>query len=280
MPDVIKSLCLAGAFNKGIAYVGCLQKLEDLKMIRLEKIVGVSIGSLIAMSYVIGYSPIEMYKLIVEKDTKEFMDFSVINSSSSVLKGSSYRKWVHEVIQSRILKNGWITDHDETFTMKQLKSKTGIEIVVVATCISKTEKFEEGIVHFSAENTPDIPISSAIIASMSFPFLFPPFEYEGAYFIDGGVLQNFPMNLIDSDGLGICPKYTPLNGIDSTKNPVSYISKIFELISEYSDSSRSYSNVIRLDCNRFNSLFNMSIDDKITLYKIGYEAIAEADAAT
>lgn len=277
-PKKITSLCLAGAFNRGICYIGSLKKLEESSLIDLKKVVSVSIGSLISIGIIIGYTPDEMYKLIVEKDTKEFMDISILKGNGGgVLKGEIYRRWVHNTIFQKLISNKWINDINDLFTLKDLYNRTNIDAIITTTCIySENSEFNEGVVYLNHSTHPDIPITTAVNASMSFPFIFPPVEYKNAYFVDGGVLNNFPIEKIDKDGLGIRPLHKPLNGLECTKNPISYVNKVFELMSKHSEALKGieYDNVLNIECENFNSVeFDMSIDDKITLYKLGYQAM-------
>ncbi len=59
---IIKELCLSGACNRGICYIGCFKKFEELDILKVEKILGVSIGAFIAVCYIIGYNADEMLK--------------------------------------------------------------------------------------------------------------------------------------------------------------------------------------------------------------------------
>jgi NTE family protein len=43
-------------------------------------------------------------------------------------------------------------------------------------------------------------VLDAVVATSAFPGIFPPFEYEGMYLIDGGVLNNMPVDLLKSLG--------------------------------------------------------------------------------
>ena len=72
---------------------------------------------------------------------------------------------------------------------------------------------------------------NAVNCSMAFPFIFPPMEYKGCQFIDGGVLDNFPMDLLSVNAIGLKVNFKPIDSSTSTKNPISYIGKIFELMS-------------------------------------------------
>ena len=47
---------------------------------------------------------------------------------------------------------------------------------------------------FSYENTPDMPVYLASLASCSIPPVFGPILYADDYYIDGGFLNNYPVN--------------------------------------------------------------------------------------
>jgi NTE family protein len=263
----ITEICLSGACNRGISYLGCFKKMEELGIFKPKKMVGVSIGSFIAACYIIGYSTEELLDLIIEKDMKKFCDIS-FSEQGSVLKGAEYKKWVYEVISKK---------ENPNITLKELYSKTKIDYVVTATCIHSTNpSFEEGIIYFSHINTPDIPLYVAVTCSMAFPFIFPPVHHNGCQFIDGGVLDNFPMDLVSTDAIGLRVNFKAIEGSTSTRNPVSYIGKLFELITNRFKylKSEQHKNIISIECDDFNLIdFEMPIDDIITLYKRGYKAM-------
>jgi len=266
-PKLITELCLSGACNRGICYIGCFKKLEELKLLKIEKIIGVSIGAFMAVCYILGYTSDELLKIVIEKNMKEFKDIS-FSEQGALLKGEQYKNWVYEVISKKI---------DPNITLGELYEITKIHFITTTTCIySSTSEFKEGIVYLSHIETPTIPLIIAINCSMAFPFIFPPIYYKGCQFIDGGVLDNFPSDLVSDDALCLKVNFKQIDGSTSIKNPVSYIGKLFELISfrfKYLKSESS-KNIVCVDCDDFNIIdFEIPIDDKITLYKRGYKAM-------
>ena len=270
---MVRSVCLAGACNRGISYIGSFKKLEELELLKLEKIVGVSIGSFIAACYLIGYSSDELFEMIINKNMNEFKDYSnpfdAESDEGSLLKGISYKNWVFEVLAKK---------EDPNITLRELYEKTKIEYTVTATCIhSAGTEFEEGLAYLSHIHTPEMSLFTAVNCSMAFPFIFPPVNYKNYLFIDGGVLDNFPIDLLDLDTIGIKVNFKPIDSSTSTKNPISYIGKIFELISNRFKilKDEKHQNIIDIDCDDFDIIdFGMSIDDKITLYKRGYKTMS------
>lgn len=271
---VIKELCLAGACNRGICYIGSIKKLEEENLLSLEKIIGTSIGAFIATCYIIGYKSDEMLDIIINKNTGEFKDISFINYEGAIMKGDNYRNWIYEIISKKI---------DPYITLEELYKKTNIYFLMTATCIySSGNKFNEGLNYFSHEHSPNIPLIIAVNASMCFPFVFPPIKYEVGdeiyHFIDGGVLDNFPLDKISSDGLALRVEHQQVDGLSSIKSPISYVGKLFELISKRLKilNPGTTNNLIVIKCDDFSIIdFEMSIDDKITLYKRGYNAASK-----
>lgn len=71
-------------------------------------------------------------------------------------------------------------------TFEELYVKTKKKLIIVATNV--TDK-ELGL--FSEKTTPNVKVSDAICASMSFPFVFSPYEINKKLYIDGGLLMNY-----------------------------------------------------------------------------------------
>lgn len=266
----IRSISIAGACNRGIGYLGCLKRFEEAGLLRLERVFGVSIGSLIALCVILGYSATELLDIVVNMDPRIFKDLAFCDDSAfykdgAVLKGKLYKKWVRGLMAAK-------TDPDITFA--GLFGATRVEFTVLATCIhSGNPQFAEGITRFSSAETPDVPVLTAVCASMAIPMIFPPVEYGGAKFVDGGILDGYEDGYVHMEV--ISKKVSDANLVD---NPVSYISKIVELvvrrISELKSGDKSL--VVSVHGEDFEFIdLDMSLDDKITLYKRGYAAASE-----
>jgi predicted acylesterase/phospholipase RssA len=270
--SIINELCFAGAGNKGIVYVGCLKKLEELGVLDLKKIIGVSIGSFMALCCVIGYTADEMFDIIINKSTSDFIDIT-FDVYGALLKGDKYREWVAEVIGKKV---------SITTTMEELYKSTGIEFITISTCISSNnfnsgDNFciPEGIVIISHKTMPDMPIITAINASMAYPYIFPPIEYKSAKLVDGGLMSNFPIDMLSPlNSLGIRIAQRDIDGNEAIKNPISYTLKLYELVNKHNIKQYDNYKYVAVDCKDYFFInFNMTIDDKITLYYRGYKAV-------
>lgn len=260
----VQELCIAGACNRGIAYVGCFKVLEELEMLDLKKVALVSIGSFVGTCLVVGYSADELFKELTEKDINELKDFC-LPEYVALLKGNNIRNWIYGVLSKKI---------DPYITFKDLYEKTKIETIIVATCIhSGSEELPEGITYFSHINTPEVKLLDAICSSIAFPFVFPPVCINGSYFIDGGVLDNFPMELLSENALGLRVTSKEISGMDCLKNPVLFVGKMFDLTSVRITKLKNekHKNIVNINADDFEIIdFDMSIDNKVTLFQRGY----------
>jgi NTE family protein len=262
---MIKEICLAGACHRGITYIGTLAYLEEKELIKsseLSKIVGVSIGSFVSACYLAGYTPHDFMDIIVRYDTSTLKDISLMDNGVAVLRGAAFRNWIYDMLKIKV---------DPEITMKQFYEKTGTHFIVITTCI------EDGIVEMDHETHPDMRLFDALVASMNFPFVFPPYVIDGKRYVDGGVLDNFPMHLLGPEAVGLKVNFKAIDNIDS---PFSYIGKLFELISLHSRSLKpaSSTNIIMINASDFSLIdFDMSIDDKMTLFMRGYNSAKDSD---
>lgn len=103
----------------------------------------------------------------------------------------------------------WIRAQSSGVSKKATRSTKGFDVVMTGANLSTRE-----IGYFSAQSTPDFPVAAALQISMRYPLLFKPLtiaqgapapaRYVGQW-VDGGLLNNFPLNAFargDYDILG------------------------------------------------------------------------------
>lgn len=257
-------LCLSGAANKGISYIGAMRVLDDRNLLDIKKFVGVSIGSLVGVCYIIGYKPDELMTEVNKKDLSEFEDVSLesVFTNGAVLEGETYRLWVWELLSKKI---------NPMTSIETVNKLFDVEIIIGATSL---DSGEDGLEFFSVDTTPEIPIYYAILASMTIPFIFPPVVYNGKRYVDGGVLNNFPMDLLSENAIGFRVKSSP---VTAELTNYSYISKIIQLMTTRIRKLGSCKgNAITINNTDFGRLsFSLSLDDKMTLYTRGYNTVIE-----
>jgi predicted acylesterase/phospholipase RssA len=65
------SLLLSGGGTNGVVYVGVFRKLRELN-ISIKKLLGVSIGSIFGLVYILNYSNEEIYDILINTDFNMF----------------------------------------------------------------------------------------------------------------------------------------------------------------------------------------------------------------
>lgn len=192
-------IALSGGGIRGIAHAGVLKALED-NGIKVDIIGGTSSGSMIAMLYASGYSPYHIYTLfkkyskdIVEINTKPIIKSYVLNKKIT-LKGLKTGNSVEKIFNEVINKQG-------IFKIKDIKMPVVIPAVDLMNC--KEYIFTNCPPKEDEKYITDITVGKAIRASSSFTAVFSPCEYKEHAFIDGGVLDNIPIEEVKKQGADI-----------------------------------------------------------------------------
>jgi NTE family protein len=183
-------LVLSGGGTRGFAHLGVLQALNE-EGIFPDVISGTSAGALVGVLYADGYTPNEILKLMSTGSRLDFMRPALPREGLLQIGG---------II--KILKNSL---HAETF------EELNIPLYVTATDLNNGKA-----VYFSKGN-----LLNPVIASASIPILFQPVIIDNICYVDGGVLDNMPVQPIENK----C-KFL----IGSFVNPVGYVEKISGLI--------------------------------------------------
>lgn len=252
---MIEELCISGGSQRGICYLGALMELEKLGYLdkkKLKKVIGVSIGSFILAIYLLNDSLNDILKMVINSDISSFADLKITNFS--LLNSNNFKNWVHETIGD--------------ITLIELYEKTKVHLIIVQACL------DEGLIHMDHLSHPNVKLYEALIASMSLPFIFEPYEIDGKKYVDGGVLENFPLYKLNADSYGI--KLKSNNKNNDIITTLDYIKKLFELVYKHINEYKKpiSKNIIEIDTSDFNHTdFMINIDEKITLFKRGEEAV-------
>ena len=183
------TIIISGGASKGIAALGALQALIDRKMIgNVKKYIGTSVGAIISYLLCIGYSPIEL--IISLRNSTIFDELNVFNITNIII-GEGVTKWsiINSFIEKLTLeKTGYF------LTLKDVYEKFKKELICCT--YNQTLKKKE---YISYKNFPNLPCLIALRMSSNLPFIFDRFKYMNNYYIDGGIVDNLPLDLVDKD---------------------------------------------------------------------------------
>ncbi|MEH6887776.1 patatin-like phospholipase family protein [Priestia megaterium] len=189
-----RNLVFEGGGVKGIGHVGVLKYLDEIKILQnIKRFGGTSAGAITALVLGLGYTISDLEKITKEAPYDSFkdQDLGFIRDSIRLLyngygmyKGNKFTTWIKKMIEEK----GFSND----ITFKELYEKTDKEIFFQGTNIS-THCIET----FSHRHTPDMPVAKGVRISMSIPFYFKSVEWKGSWYVDGGILDNYPIDLFD-----------------------------------------------------------------------------------
>ena len=201
-------LVLSGGGAKGIAHIGAIQALEE-NDIPIDYITGTSMGAIVGGLYSAGYTPQEMMDLIMSKG---FADWStgVINQNLTYYldKGTSTPAFVtlnfairdSTKKSSSIIPSSLINPIPMNFAFMELFSAYSAQcgndfnkLFVPFRCVTSDVFHKHKVICRNGD------LGEAIRASMSFPLVFKPIFKDGVPMFDGGIYDNFPVDVMQKD---------------------------------------------------------------------------------
>lgn len=262
------SLVLSGGGTKGIIQLGMLHYFwgKQISLHTLKECVGVSIGSVICALLVCGFTPIEIF-------TKIYSEKNLIPTT----KVNLLRVWTSLglfpiTIFSSKIKDFILSRHKKVPTFEELYSKTGILLTILACNVTK---MEETI--FNVHTTPSLDIISAIEMSCNLPLIFQRIQYLNNFMSDGGLINNFPTNLISNscEKTLACVVSSSTNTCDDKMN---YLLKMILMPINASTELRCENlpdKFLLLKCiwNRNTPFFafDLTTEEKMEMFLVGYE---------
>ena len=164
-------VALGGGFARGVAHAGVLRAMRELQ-IPIDAIGGTSMGSLIAMQYVYGYTWEQMVDMTCQGGIESLHDWTL------PLVALFHGKRVRKVVSSR--------------TFGKRIEDLWLPCFAVATNLTTA----------TIEILSDGPVDEAILASSRVPGMLPPIVRGRDLLVDGGLMSNVPADVMKSFGAG------------------------------------------------------------------------------
>jgi NTE family protein len=182
-------LVLSGGSLKGIAHIGVLKALKEKNILKnINTIAGTSIGGIIGCLHIIGYSPEELEEFVNEFDFLLVRDIKIdkLLTTFGIDDGKKL-----EYVFSSLFK---MKEFSDDITLNELYDKTKIELIMPTICLN-----EKKLCYLSYKNYPNLRVITALRMTSSIPFWFVPVIYENKSYIDGGLMNNYPISIFDKD---------------------------------------------------------------------------------
>lgn len=190
-------LVLGGGSARGIAHIGVIKALEELR-VPVDAIAGSSMGSVVGALYAAGYSGAELETFAVE------LDWTAVFDDSTVRERATFRRKTDDV---GFLADGYLSFEGgspvlpDGIVQGQSLWLTLSTLMVDARAVSHFDDlpipFRAVAMDLSTGNVVTLEkgdLAAATLASMALPGLIPPVEIDGRRLIDGGFIDNLPVS--------------------------------------------------------------------------------------
>jgi NTE family protein len=237
------ALALSGGGYRGIAHIGVLRALEE-SGIEPDMIAGTSAGAVVGALYSKGISSERMLKFFKGLQLLSFGTYA-------------------------FGKPGWVDPESFHDTFSKLLPEDDfaslrIPLQVTATDIlsGKLKVFNEG------------PLIRPLLASAAYPGVFAPLEIGEGYYVDGGVLNNFPVDLVrDKADLLIGVYVNPFETL--SKGDIRHSFSVLERVLKVKTAVESMNKFEQCDLlvyprelSRYNTFIEKKLD---SIYELGYK---------
>jgi len=187
----IRHLVFAGGGIRGVAFVGALKSIYDTTGIDFSLIAhrpltctGVSVGALLSLLIVIGFSVHELIDFSNSLINESFVTIDpmfLLKGGLSVDNGDKLKLFLEKLME----KKGF----SPLTTLSQLYIATRVSLETLVTNLTTAS-----VLFLNHETHPDLKVVTAVMSSMSLPLIFPPVKgSNGHLWADGGIMDNFPI---------------------------------------------------------------------------------------
>lgn len=187
----IKHIVISGGGPSGLISYGIaaqLEKKEFWKLENIKSIYGCSIGAYVGLIISLGYEWEWIDDYFIKRPWGKLVGESRVNIIDIYEKKSLINERFFTEAVIPLLKG---KDLNPNITLLELYNYTKIELHMFTTDINsaRLEKYD-----ISYKTFPDLPVVDALQMSMAIPIIFQPILINEHCFIDGGLLNNFPLN--------------------------------------------------------------------------------------
>ncbi len=196
-------LVLSGGGAKGLAHISVIRALEE-NNIPIDYIAGTSIGAIIGALYAAGYTPDQMEELFRSDDFYFWSTGKIQKEFRYYFKQPETQpSWIQLRIKKKddklklIPPTNIIPEEQMDFAFMEIMAATNAackynfdSLMVPFFCIAADINSGKPVVLRKGD------LGEAIRASMTVPFYFKPIEIDGKLLFDGGILNNFPHDIM------------------------------------------------------------------------------------
>lgn len=197
-------LVLSGGGAKGFAHIGVLKVIEEAG-IKIDYIGGTSMGAVVGGLYASGYNAAQLDSIFkdtnfdellsdyIPRETKNFYEKRNDDVYALVLPFNNYKIGIPDALSKGLYNFNLLSRI--TRNVRHVRDFNQLPIPFL--CIGSDIETGEQVVLNKGN------LARAMIASSAFPSLFSPVEYQDRFLVDGGVVNNYPIDEVRKLGADI-----------------------------------------------------------------------------
>lgn len=266
---MITELAISGGGVKGIAFLGALMELAVMDMLDLKRIATASIGTFISIALCIGFTAKELLDILWDwpLETLKDLDLDDFVARRSIMEGQALRSFFVDILSKKVS-----TIKDKT--LGDIYDMSGIELIISVCCVETG-----GVEYITSHGTPHINVITLLMMTTALPAIFPPIRWEGRLYIDGGVIDNCPIEKLSEHAWSIVSTST------ETPKPLEdtffgYFIGVVRMIYDNTKPKIKTDRTIEIDTNDIGvTSFDLTVDQRMALITSGREAVRRHFAA-
>ena len=202
-------LVLSGGGAKGLTHIGIIRALEE-NHIPIDYIAGTSMGAIVGSLYAMGYSPDDMERLLKSDSFKRWYTGNIEEKYIYYFKKNpptpeflnirvSLKNPLHKV-KTQFLPSSVVDPLQMNLAFLELFGQATAacnndfnQLFVPFRCVASDVYNKRPMIFEKGD------LGDAVRASMSFPAMFKPIEIDSTLVYDGGIYNNFPVNVMVND---------------------------------------------------------------------------------
>lgn len=196
---------LSGGGAKGIAHIGVLKALEE-NHIPVDYIVGTSMGGIVGGCYAAGMSPQQIEELMLSEDFLRWVTGQTDKDKYSyyfreednpgfitltLTLDSAFNTQVNTSLANDVLLNFALAEY---MAQAEAIAKQNFDSLFIPLRVMAADVFSQSQIVLKKGS-----LSKALRATQTVPFFYTPIRVDGKYLFDGGVYNNFPVDVMQRE---------------------------------------------------------------------------------
>ncbi len=198
-------LVLSGGGAKGLAHIGTLKALEE-NHIPIDYITGTSMGGVVGAMYAAGYSPAQMEAVALSRDFQDWVtgrytsDYGFFFQKNGLNPSMISAKLTADTNLRLTFRSNLVNDVPLNFALLELFSQASAlakdnfnNLFVPYRCMV-SDVIEQKSITIKKGS-----LAEAVRGTLSVPFVYRPIQLDNKYVFDGGLYNNFPVDVMKAE---------------------------------------------------------------------------------